>query len=283
MKKLERYQQPSPFQPKLLTNATANCSNNQCRDIFSRYDVIETSLHFNVKRLDLHVIADCENRGEFSRLHDFRFEHSVLFVFQVDRVVENGSIQITIANFSFDHYPYHEYGSSKRHWVNYNEMQSTARDAWATKLNDEWQEQINTAKASAPIDESCSNFVSFRFVSSRRKMFLSFSAIKFEKALRTNRIRMFESASVINIDDFVFYPVSLNNDKHQKRRRPLITSDKTFYQLPESLGIVNIQISEYYYPLPYSFPGSKQKQRKEKIFLRTKTNFQFRTAIFSFK
>lgn len=81
-----------------------------------------------------------------------------------------------------------------------------------------------------------------------------FSAIKFEKALRTNRIRLFESCSVLNIDDLVFYPVSLSNDKQQKRRRSLISSDKT-YQLPDTLGIINIQYTEYYYPSPYSFPG----------------------------
>jgi len=79
--------------------------------------------------------------------------------------------------------------------------------------------------------------------------------MKFEKALRTNRISLFESCSVISIDDLVFYPVSLNKDKQQKRRRPLLTSDKAYYQLPDSLGIINIQHTEYYYPVPYSFPG----------------------------
>jgi hypothetical protein len=80
-------------------------------------------------------------------------------------------------------------------------------------------------------------------------------ATKFEKALRSNRIRLFASYTALNIDDFVLYPVSLNQDKQQKRRRPLITSDKTFFQLPDSLGIINVQHTEYYYPLPYSFPG----------------------------
>ena len=86
-----------------------------------------------------------------------------------------------------------------------------------------------------------------------------FLATKFEKALRDNRIRLFESCSVLNIDDFVFYPVSLNNDKQQKRRRPLLTSDKAYYQLPDSLGIISIQHTEYYYPAPYAFPGKSSK------------------------
>lgn len=87
---------------------------------------------------------------------------------------------------------------------------------------------------------------------------MSFLAAKFEKALRSNRICLFESCTVMNVDDLVFYPVSLNNNsnsKEQKRRRPLITSDRTQYQLPEFLGVINIQHTEYYYPAPYSFPG----------------------------
>lgn len=74
-----------------------------------------------------------------------------------------------------------------------------------------------------------------------------------------NRIRLFESCTVINIDDLVLYPVSLHSNikghQDQKRRRPLICSDRTQYQLPEFLGVVNIQHTEYYYPLPYAFPG----------------------------
>ncbi len=99
------------------------------------------------------------------------------------------------------------------------------------------------------------------FVFPKEKWWLKFLflAAKFEKALRANRIRLFESCTVLNIDDLVFYPVSLNNNsknsKEQKRRRPLVTSDRTQYQLPEFLGVLNIQHTEYYYPLPYSFPG----------------------------
>lgn len=33
---------------------------SQSKDPFERYDVVETSLHFNIKRLDLHIIADSE-------------------------------------------------------------------------------------------------------------------------------------------------------------------------------------------------------------------------------
>ena len=77
------------------------------------------------------------------------------FSWSADRLVENGSIQMTIANISMDHYPYHEFGSSKKHWINYNELQSTARNDWIGKLHADWHEQFNTAKSSVPSDDLC--------------------------------------------------------------------------------------------------------------------------------
>ncbi|UJR30291.1 hypothetical protein I4U23_017829 [Adineta vaga] len=219
--KLEQQQTPSTFQPKAPSTglndpiSLANSTNNQQKpnDPFEHYDVVETSLHFNVKRLDLHIIADSEILS--------------------DRIAESGALQLTIANLSIDHYPYHKSDSSKKHWIKYSEMLALNRDEWIQQLREEWNEQLNSAKSDAASDEM---------------------SMKLEKALRTNRICLFESCTVLNIDDLVFYPVSLNNNKEQKRRRPLITSDRTQYQLPEFLGVINIQHTEYYYPLPYSFP-----------------------------
>ncbi|CAF4542304.1 unnamed protein product, partial [Rotaria sp. Silwood2] len=223
--KLEQQQQPSTFQPKPPTTGNNDQMNSsgtlniqqQSNDPFKHYDVVETSLHFNIKRLDIHIIADSK-------------------IFS-SRLAESGALQITLANLSIDHYPYHQYGSSKTHWIKYSEMLALNRDEWAARLREEWNEQLTSAKNNAPNDET---------------------SAKFEKALRTNRIRLFESCTVMNIDDLVLYPVSLhsNSNKHQeqKRRRPLLTSDRTQYQLPEFLGVIHIQHTEYYYPLPYAFP-----------------------------
>ncbi|CAM4823866.1 unnamed protein product [Rotaria magnacalcarata] len=216
--KLDRQQQSPIFQARtsrtdINEQASSVNSEQQANDPFIRYDVVETSLHFNVKRLDLHMMADSDMLA--------------------DRLVENGALQMTIANLSIDHYPYHEFESSRKHWINYSEIQSTNRTEWINRLHEEWYEQLSTAKSSVSNDET---------------------SMKFEKALRTSQIRLFESCTILNIDDFVFYPVSLNSDKQHKRRRPLISSDKTYYHLPDSLGIINIQRTEYYYPSPYSFP-----------------------------
>lgn len=115
-------------------------------DPFTRCDVIETSLHFTIKRLDLHIVAD-----------------------STGRLVENGSVQMTFANLSFDHYPYHEFGSSKRHWIKRNDIQLANRTEWATKVYEDWQEQFNIAKASVPNDEICKKKLFIFFLNCRNK------------------------------------------------------------------------------------------------------------------
>lgn len=71
---------------------------------------------------------------------------------------------MTIANLSFDHYPYHEFGSSRKHWLKYSENQSVNRNEWATKLYEEWQQQLNVAKASVPNDDVCKDKKTMKFV-----------------------------------------------------------------------------------------------------------------------
>ena len=128
---------PSSFQPKPPTTGTngltqAIKTETSVNDPFARYDILETSLHFNIKRMDFHIVADGS-----------------------DRQVENGSVQLTLANLSIDHYPYHEYGSTKKHWLKYNEPQSANRNEWIHRLHEQWHEQFNLAKVAVPNDDIC--------------------------------------------------------------------------------------------------------------------------------
>lgn len=86
----------------------------------------------------------------------FKFILLDLFrLFSGDRIAQSGALQITLANLSLDHYPYHEYGSSKTHWVKYSEMLSSNREEWASRIRQEWNEELNAAKNNAPSDEVC--------------------------------------------------------------------------------------------------------------------------------
>ncbi|CAF1379368.1 unnamed protein product, partial [Didymodactylos carnosus] len=212
-------QKPTTGDNNLPSSASITPSTPNTNDTFTRYDVVETSLHLSIKRFDFHVVADVDVLS--------------------DRLAEGGALQMSIANLTVDHYPYHQFGSSKKHWTKYSEVQSTNRNEWANRLYTQWQEEFEKAKEKAVKDEI---------------------SVKLEKAIQSNRIRLFESCSVINIDDLVLHQVSLTldkRDKHvkdQRRRRPFITSDRSLYQLPEFWGILNIQFTEYYYPDPYAFP-----------------------------
>lgn len=61
-------QQASTFQPRAPTTGSndlpnaSNTFNNQqpSNDPFVHYDIVETSFHFNIKRLDIHIIADSD-------------------------------------------------------------------------------------------------------------------------------------------------------------------------------------------------------------------------------
>ena len=72
-----------------------------------------------------------------------------------DRLAESGALQLTIANLSIDHYPYHKFGSSKTHWIKYSEMLASNRDEWSNRLHEEWREQLDAATKVAPTDETC--------------------------------------------------------------------------------------------------------------------------------
>jgi hypothetical protein len=136
--------------------------------------------------------------------------------------------------------------------MKYNEMQSYSHDEWIHRVKEQWTNELNAAKMRAFQDETCRRTL---LVSSRCTRVSLVLAMNFEKALNSHRIRLFESCTIVNIDDLVVYPVSLSNSKENKRHRPLVKSDRTQYQLPEYLGVIHIQHTEYYYPSPYSFPG----------------------------
>lgn len=144
---------PSNSNPDLANPFHSLNADQQPADAFSRLDVVETSIHFNIKRLDLHIISDSSNLRTRC-LSSPRSLHGTNVVL-ADRLVENGALQVTIANLSLDHYPYHEFGSSKKHWMKYNEIQAFNRNEWAGKLHEQWRDQFNIAKASVPNDETC--------------------------------------------------------------------------------------------------------------------------------
>ena len=72
LQKSERQAQATTtYPPRLSTNNLHEMANpmyalnadQQPVDAFTRFDVIETSMHFNIKRLDLHIIVEASGAG----------------------------------------------------------------------------------------------------------------------------------------------------------------------------------------------------------------------------
>lgn len=102
-----------------------------------------------------------------------------------DRLAESGALQLTIANLSIDHYPYHEFRSSKKHWVKYSEMLASNRDEWAARLNEQWNEQFNSAKNNAPTDDMCKS-CDFRRPVNEMKIYLRSRKIRKSSSKQSN-------------------------------------------------------------------------------------------------
>ena len=76
------------------------------RNVFSRYDILETSYHFFSEKIDLHF---CDDPG------DGRSTHADL--------KDGGALQVTLSQLQLDYYPYHwaGAGTNRKHWVRYEE------------------------------------------------------------------------------------------------------------------------------------------------------------------
>ena len=100
----------------------------------------------------------------------------ICFIFLGDRLAESGALQLTLANLSMDHYPYHEHGnqrlifiilirsffsfelgSSKQHWITYGDLPSSNRDQWSQRLKEQWSEELEQAKSRVIPDEMCTS------------------------------------------------------------------------------------------------------------------------------
>lgn len=84
---------------------------------FSRYTVIETSIHLDFDRVDLHI---CE---EGTPVHKSRRRGNL----------EGGAIQIALHNLKVDHYPYHKAASDREHFRDWGDTMKE-RNSWADSI-----------------------------------------------------------------------------------------------------------------------------------------------------
>ena len=98
-KKLIQESSPNKSQPT-KKNSTLNATD--MGSLFSRYDIIETSMHLIISRLQLHLSDDL-NRSSFHSLKN------------------GGGLHVILQKLLIDFYPYHKATASRAHWLRYTE------------------------------------------------------------------------------------------------------------------------------------------------------------------
>ena len=119
---LTRESAPSSTQPTHTPPQTA--SQDQ---LFSAYDLTETSFHLHNQRIDLHLCDDSTLQGNLQNQNDSQNTH------------DGAALQISVMAISVDHCPYH-LASTKRSVVKSDEEVMFQRMRWAHELLNNFQE-----------------------------------------------------------------------------------------------------------------------------------------------
>ncbi|XP_077994904.1 bridge-like lipid transfer protein family member 3B [Glandiceps talaboti] len=211
---------------------------------FEKHDVVETSYHIVMNRVDLHL-CDEQNRPE----SEAGFK----------RRTEGGAMQITLQKFSMDVYPYHIANTSRAHWDRFDEAMS-ARDSWVEHLMVHFRHQVNCAREQGrrfktrpkkpSTDDPSQQPLKGQSKDVRGPQFKGQTSSK----PQVKQARLLENTVVIRLEDFTLFSVSTAQSSHKAPSKKFITSDKKALFLPPEMSSVHIEYTSYYFPEGLDFP-----------------------------
>lgn len=125
-------QKPDETNPSLAAASSSNysASHNQ---VFSAYDLLETSIHLRTQRVDLHLCDDSALDGNQPKQNGAHKGKNYGYN------EPGAALQISLVNISLDHCPYHMVGT-KRTAVKSDDEVSYNKKRWATQLMNNFQE-----------------------------------------------------------------------------------------------------------------------------------------------
>lgn len=142
--------QESPSKTQSLRN-NSNMNVTDIGRLFSQYDIIETSMHLIINRLQLHLSDDL-NRSSFASLKG------------------GGGLHVILQKLLIDFYPYHKAIAKRQHWLYYTET-SMNREVFADehlktffKINDGakgYSNLFSTNSNQSDIDKRLKDLLSF--------------------------------------------------------------------------------------------------------------------------
>ncbi|XP_070560102.1 bridge-like lipid transfer protein family member 3B [Ptychodera flava] len=214
---------------------------------FDKYDVVESSYHVVMNRVDLHL-CDEQNRPESEETFKRR--------------IDGGAMQITLQRLSLDLYPYHIANTSRGHWDRYDEAMA-ARDGWVEHLMVHFRYLVKCAQDQGKSfktrhqRQSTDDKGQSREVRGQPKP----SQVKGQQQASRSpakQARLLENTFMIRVEDFCLYSVSTAQSSHKAHSKKFLSSDKKALFLPPDMSSLHIEHTSYYFPdgLDYPVPQS---------------------------
>ncbi|XP_061617590.1 UHRF1-binding protein 1-like isoform X3 [Phyllopteryx taeniolatus] len=220
---------PSAQQARTQQTSTAAEQSATMAELFSDYDVCETSHHLQITHLDLHICDDIHGADKAN-----------------NKRISGGAMQLSFSSITLDYYPFHRAGDSCSHWMHYSEA-TKKREDWARGLLDEFKSNVEMLKNVVRGQQGAAPAHS-----SPGKINTS-STSSFSPLPESHKTQLMSSSVVLRVADFSIYQVS-TADQRRSSPKTMISCNKKSLYLPPEMPAIHVEFTEYYFPDGKDYP-----------------------------
>uniref|UniRef100_A0A3Q3FCS3 Bridge-like lipid transfer protein family member 3B n=1 Tax=Labrus bergylta TaxID=56723 RepID=A0A3Q3FCS3_9LABR len=207
---------PSAQQVRTQQASTAADQSATMANLFSAFDVCETSHHLQITHLDLHICDDTHAKDKVN-----------------NKRISSGAMQLSFSSITLDYYPSHRAGESCVHWMHYSEATKT-REGWARSLLDEFTSNVKLLKSAVQDKHLLQHLLQSPSHSKPKTQLMS-------------------SSVVLRMADFSIYQVS-TADQRRSSPKAMISCNKKSLYLPPEMPAIHVEFTEYYFPDGKDYP-----------------------------
>lgn len=206
---------------QMLTGNLSSASLNEQK--FLCYDLIETSLHLFIDKVDAHLYDDIEVSPETRQSRD-----------------SGGALQTTLDQIQVDCYPYSRVMSDRKHWYRWFDPSPNSRKHW---INNHFAEfdlcQLKRAKQAENAAKSVENLL----IDTTR---LSRHDTAQQRIPTAHNDQLLSLTVLVKIKDYCMNCVATLNSMRSAGLNKFIQTDKD-YQMPSEMPSLYLELNYFYY------------------------------------
>ncbi|XP_033989258.1 UHRF1-binding protein 1-like isoform X3 [Trematomus bernacchii] len=223
---------PSAQQVRTQQASSAADQGATMANLFSAYDVCETSHHLQITHLDLHICDDIQAKDKVAT-----------------KRITGGAMQLSFSSITLDYYPFHRAGDPCVHWMHYSEATKT-REGWARSLLDEFNSNVEMLKTTVRDQQGPPP----AHTSPQHGKINTSSSAAFSPPLpQSPKTQLMSSSVVLRMADFNIYQVS-TADQRRSSPKTMISCNKKSLYLPPEMPAIHVEFTEYYFPDGKDYP-----------------------------